>query len=116
MGVRPALEHSNVALLTNAKVVRLGTDASGRTVTDVPRRAARRDEARAALVARAGRAARDRLLARDGGPAARREPGHRRPRREAHPRLPADERGVEAAALRAAQVDAREAADGARSS
>ena len=35
LGMRPALEHPNVSLLTNARVVRLGTDASGRTVTEV---------------------------------------------------------------------------------
>jgi choline dehydrogenase-like flavoprotein len=35
LGVRPALEHPNVTLLTNARVVRLGTDESGRTVTEV---------------------------------------------------------------------------------
>ncbi|MFL5929516.1 MAG: GMC oxidoreductase [Gaiellaceae bacterium] len=35
LGVRPALESPNVTLLTNAKAVRLGTDASGRTVTEV---------------------------------------------------------------------------------
>jgi choline dehydrogenase-like flavoprotein len=34
-GVRPALEHDNVTLLTNAEVVRLETDASGREVTEV---------------------------------------------------------------------------------
>ena len=33
--VRPALRHPNVTLETNAKVVRLETDASGRTVTGV---------------------------------------------------------------------------------
>jgi choline dehydrogenase-like flavoprotein len=33
--VRPALEHPNVTLLTNAKVERLETDPSGRTVTGV---------------------------------------------------------------------------------
>jgi choline dehydrogenase-like flavoprotein len=33
--VRPALEHPNVTLLTNAKVQRLETDPSGRTVTGV---------------------------------------------------------------------------------
>ena len=33
--VRPALEHPNVTLLTNAKVVRLETDPAGRTVTQV---------------------------------------------------------------------------------
>jgi choline dehydrogenase-like flavoprotein len=33
--VEPALEHENVTLLTNAKVTRLGTDASGRTVNAV---------------------------------------------------------------------------------
>ena len=43
----------------------------------------RRDEARAGVVARAGGEARDRLLALDRGPAARREPGHGRPRRQA---------------------------------
>jgi choline dehydrogenase-like flavoprotein len=35
MAVRPALEHDNVTLLTGAEVVRLETDASGRTVTRV---------------------------------------------------------------------------------
>ena len=35
LGVRPALEHPNVALLTNAQAVRLVTDASGHTVTEV---------------------------------------------------------------------------------
>jgi choline dehydrogenase-like flavoprotein len=35
LGVRPALEHPNVALLTNAQAVRLATDASGHTVTEV---------------------------------------------------------------------------------
>jgi choline dehydrogenase-like flavoprotein len=35
LGVRPALEHANVTLLTNAKAVRLETDASGATVTAV---------------------------------------------------------------------------------
>ena len=34
-GVRPALLHPNVTLLTNATAVRLGTDATGRTVTAV---------------------------------------------------------------------------------
>jgi choline dehydrogenase-like flavoprotein len=34
-GVDPALRHPNVTLLTNAKVVRLSTDASGRSVTRV---------------------------------------------------------------------------------
>jgi choline dehydrogenase-like flavoprotein len=34
-GVRPALEHSNVTLLTHALVTRLETDPSGRTVTRV---------------------------------------------------------------------------------
>ncbi len=33
--MRPALRHDNVRLLTHAKVERLETDASGRTVTDV---------------------------------------------------------------------------------
>jgi len=35
MGVRPALEHDNVTLLTNAQVLRLETDPGGRTVTGV---------------------------------------------------------------------------------
>jgi choline dehydrogenase-like flavoprotein len=35
LGVRPALEHPNVSLITGAKVERLDTDASGRAVTDV---------------------------------------------------------------------------------
>ena len=35
LGVRPALEHANVTLLTNAKVVRLSTNDEGSTVTEV---------------------------------------------------------------------------------
>jgi choline dehydrogenase-like flavoprotein len=35
LGVRPALEHDNVTLLTGAEAVRLDTDATGRTVTGV---------------------------------------------------------------------------------
>jgi choline dehydrogenase-like flavoprotein len=35
LGVRPALEHPNVTLLTNAKVVRLDTNESGTIVTEV---------------------------------------------------------------------------------
>ncbi len=35
MCVNPALEHSNVTLVTNAKVTKLETDAPGRTVTRV---------------------------------------------------------------------------------
>jgi choline dehydrogenase-like flavoprotein len=35
MCVNPALEHPNVTLVTNAKVTKLETDASGRTVTNV---------------------------------------------------------------------------------
>jgi choline dehydrogenase-like flavoprotein len=35
LGVRPALEHPNVALLTSAKVVKLGTDEGGTAVTEV---------------------------------------------------------------------------------
>jgi choline dehydrogenase-like flavoprotein len=35
LGVRPALEHPNVTLLTNAKVVRLATNAEGTAVTEV---------------------------------------------------------------------------------
>jgi choline dehydrogenase-like flavoprotein len=35
LGVRPALEHANVTLLTNARAVELETDAAGTTVTEV---------------------------------------------------------------------------------
>jgi choline dehydrogenase-like flavoprotein len=35
LAVRPALEHPNVTLMTNAEAVRLDTDATGRTVTGV---------------------------------------------------------------------------------
>ncbi len=35
LGVRPALEHDNVSLLTNAPVVRLETNAAGTAVTEV---------------------------------------------------------------------------------
>src|SRR5262245_57615387 len=35
LGVRPALEHENVTLLTNAKAVKLVTDAAGTTVNEV---------------------------------------------------------------------------------
>ena len=35
MGVRPALNHDNVFLLTNAEVVRLNTNSSGREVSEV---------------------------------------------------------------------------------
>jgi choline dehydrogenase-like flavoprotein len=35
LGVRPALEHPNVTLLTNATAVRLETDAAGASVTEV---------------------------------------------------------------------------------
>jgi choline dehydrogenase-like flavoprotein len=35
LGVRPALEHPNVTLLTNAKAVKLETDPAGGTVTEV---------------------------------------------------------------------------------
>jgi len=35
LGVRPALEHPNVTLLTNARAVRLGTNGDGTTVTEV---------------------------------------------------------------------------------
>jgi choline dehydrogenase-like flavoprotein len=35
LGVRPALEHPNVTLLTNAKAVRLDTNAAGTAVTEV---------------------------------------------------------------------------------
>src|SRR6059058_3532446 len=35
VSVRPAIEHENVTLLTNAKAVRLETDADGRSVTEV---------------------------------------------------------------------------------
>jgi choline dehydrogenase-like flavoprotein len=35
LGVRPALEHENVTLLTNAKAVKLVTDTAGKTVNEV---------------------------------------------------------------------------------
>jgi choline dehydrogenase-like flavoprotein len=35
LGVRPALEHANVTLLTNARAVKLETDAGGKAVTGV---------------------------------------------------------------------------------
>jgi choline dehydrogenase-like flavoprotein len=35
LGVRPALEHPNITLLTNARATKLETDPSGRTVTEV---------------------------------------------------------------------------------
>jgi choline dehydrogenase-like flavoprotein len=35
LAVRPALEHTNVTMLTNAEALRLETDAAGRTVTGV---------------------------------------------------------------------------------
>src|SRR4029453_11543680 len=35
LGVRPALEHSNVTLLTNVKAVRLETNEAGTAVTEV---------------------------------------------------------------------------------
>ncbi|HET9322367.1 MAG TPA: GMC family oxidoreductase [Gaiellaceae bacterium] len=35
LGVRPALEHSNVTLLTNTRVVKLETDEAGTSVTEV---------------------------------------------------------------------------------
>ena len=42
LGVRPALEHPNVTLLTNARAMRLETNPSGTAVTEVRRRARRR--------------------------------------------------------------------------
>ena len=56
---------------------------------------------------------RDRLLALDRGLADAREPGHRRRRGEADPRLHGDERHAEEGALQAAALDARQAAHGA---
>ena len=44
LGVRPALEHENVTLLTNAKAVKLETNPSGSSVTEVLGRARGRDE------------------------------------------------------------------------
>jgi choline dehydrogenase-like flavoprotein len=163
LGVRPALEHPNVELVTNAKAVQLDTNEAGTAVTevvveregetmtypgelvvlacgaantakllltsatdkhpkasrtartrsgattcsttarqcsrsrarrtrpsfrrrsDVPRRASRRDEARAAVDAREGREARGRLLALHRGPADAREPRHGRQGRQADP-------------------------------
>jgi choline dehydrogenase-like flavoprotein len=35
LGVRPALEHSNVTLLTNARALKLGTNDAGTAITDV---------------------------------------------------------------------------------
>lgn len=35
MGVRPALEHENVTLMTNTEVIKLNTDESGKVVTEV---------------------------------------------------------------------------------
>jgi len=35
LAVRPALKYSNVTLLTNAKVVKLNTNPSGKAVTEV---------------------------------------------------------------------------------
>jgi choline dehydrogenase-like flavoprotein len=35
IGVRPALEYTNVTLLTNSRAIKLNTDASGATVTEV---------------------------------------------------------------------------------
>ena len=42
LGVRPALEHPNVTLRTNARVVRLETNGNGTAVTEVVSRARRR--------------------------------------------------------------------------
>ncbi len=70
-------------LLFRERRVRLSArgDPDGRQVAagHVPGREARRDDARAVVVARAGREALDRFLALDRGPTARREPGDRRP-------------------------------------
>ena len=54
---------------------------------------------------------RDRLLAVDRGSAPAREPGHRRQVGQADTQLHPDERRAEGAAVRAAQVDARQARD-----
>jgi choline dehydrogenase-like flavoprotein len=35
VGVRPALKHSNVTLITNARAIKLNTDSTGKTVTEV---------------------------------------------------------------------------------
>ncbi|MHB8588440.1 MAG: GMC oxidoreductase [Candidatus Dormibacteraceae bacterium] len=35
LGVRPALEHDNVTLLTNRRAIRLGTNSSGTSITEV---------------------------------------------------------------------------------
>ena len=43
LGVRPALEHANVTLLTNAQAVKLETNDAGTAVTERGRRARRRD-------------------------------------------------------------------------
>ena len=44
VGVRPALAHSNVTLVTNMKVVRLETDPSGRQVTTIVARRGQTEE------------------------------------------------------------------------
>ena len=67
---------------------------------DVPRREAAPDEARARADARGGRAARGRLLALDGGPAAAREPRDPAPRRPHRARVHADQRRAQEAAVR----------------
>ena len=74
---------------------------------DVPRREAGRDEARAAVVARPDRAACDRLLALDRGPAQPRQPRHGRRRRQGHAQLHGDELRGQEAALREGEVDPR---------
>ncbi len=72
---------------------------------DVPRRAAAGHEAGARVDARAHGTPRDRLLALDRGPPEARQPGHRRPRRQAHAQLHGDERRDQEAAVQQGQVD-----------
>ena len=68
LGVRPALEHANVTLLTNAKVVRLDTNDAGTAVTEV---VVERDGAERAV---RGRHRRRRLRGGQHGQAAARSP------------------------------------------
>jgi choline dehydrogenase-like flavoprotein len=64
LAVRPALEHPNVTLLTNAEAVRLQTDATGRSVTGVVVRRGEDEETYAAdiVVVSCGAANSARLL------------------------------------------------------
>jgi choline dehydrogenase-like flavoprotein len=69
LGVRPALEHANVTLLTNAKAVRLETNASGTEVAEVvvEREGAEERYAGGIVVAACGAANTAKLLLVSGG-------------------------------------------------